>query len=106
MLEDIMRPLKFKRSKYATDRQLSFFDILCKGGIEREIVSELVWADFVGPLLAQERSKILINGKSVKISRSAWRRLSVEFRSLAASNDLRSLLTRRIALHSRSRRAA
>ncbi|HZY97489.1 MAG TPA: site-specific integrase [Candidatus Cybelea sp.] len=93
--KDPLRSLKYRRSPRAGEGQLNFFALLTSQHVPRP--KEIIWADFVEPLLKQERLRLRVGKKTVRVSRQAWRHLEQQFRTLVSTNDLTALLKKRIA---------
>jgi hypothetical protein len=97
MNSDPLRSLKYRRSTVTIAGQLDFFQLLCAEGFRKPVVERLVWADFVDPMLQHHRAKLRVGKRIVAIRPELWRSLDVQFRALAARQDLPRLLKRRIA---------
>lgn len=93
---DPLRSLKYRRTKYADPAQLSFLDVLSKH-LKRPSVEQLVWADFVDPLLKRDRMSLRVGNRTVQLPPRIWNRLDAEFRDLSRRYDLASLLKKKIA---------
>ena len=95
MRTDPLRSLKYRRSRQAINAQMDFFDLLTEAGVRAP--QRLIWADFLAPLINREERKLRVAGHLISVTPYLWNRLEVRFRNLAASQDLRHLLKRRIA---------
>ena len=93
--KDPLRSLKYRRRPRAGKGQLDFFELLTSQQVPRP--KEIIWADFVQPLLKHERLRLRVGTKTVPLSRQAWRELEQQFRTLVSTNDLSALLKKRIA---------
>ncbi len=87
-----------KYSRDATGRSPSLFDLLRLEGFNESQVRELVWSDFIAPLVGNRMKRSIRIGRRPKpIPINLWNRLELRFRELIEKQRLESLLRQKIA---------